>query len=909
MSSQEVSAFTRLARSPIWSLCFPSVMLVEIALMIFKVKELAFALTGSLVGLFTLFVYYAPARRDLRRAERDGYGLTGLMMITVLLWYLSALLVSYTSYLAPFSAVCFGLAVSAAPSAGQALLILLAALLEAGLLYHHPISNVDMTWHLGLHGVVVLTLPRFLTPKRFASLFRPSSSAVVPEDVGPDSFTSHLVPIDAERKAQAQQAPSPLSTSVRPQRQAEEAARPSSTRHSAEHVSMSMQIDPRLSPLSPQTAAPAAPAAPPSQSDSRELDLGLSTRQLQPFEIGAQLDELRVSSDLRRKRPVDFIDSSCELLLGYLARLISAESAVLIWRRSDGDSAVVRWRWTLRGGAHTWSPHPFSMRDPLIASALATTGVRCLSRDEEGWDGALPYYVPGAVQAGGMMAVPICAYEGAPPDGLLCVDRDALTPWTERDRFVAFYVAHKLTIDLDVSHFMKQLVYDSDLSERLLFALQRLHSSRTVSELVRALLDALVVQDSCSWLAVCLARPKGVQVVGSWAAERAPHISEEVYPLGVDYVSESMRLGAPIDVSGEGLLRLMPTQVPELARLAQARVLPLVDTDGERFGAVVLGVMERALLAPPYINTLELVVREATEKLSLINAHDLLREQAMTDGLTQLRNHRTFQLDLEQCLRRADRAGASVGLLLLDIDHFKSINDTYGHPFGDAVLRGVAQHLQAAMREGDLVARYGGEEFAIALDLSQDEDALVAAERARAAVEALVFTAERREEVRVTISLGLSFYPQDASTKDLLIDRADQALYQAKRRGRNRLVVWREVSGEPGLSSGMCTRHPVSVHMGEEELEGAEAPSGERPRGELQGINALITPSRGTPRRAHPDEMSIFNTGENELFQSRARAAEGRAAPSPSPSSPSSPRAPASALISASYDPTSSGDS
>ncbi len=895
MSSQEISAFARFARNPIWSLCFVSVMLVEIVLLIFRVTEPAFALIGTLLGLGVVVIYYTPARRDLRRLEKGGYGLTGLMMITVLLWYQSALWISYTSYLAPLFALCFGLVVSAAPPAGQALLIILAMLLEVGMIYNHPISNVDMSWHLALHIAVVLTLPRVITPKRLASLMRPSSSAVVPEE-GSESFTAHLVPLDEESRARAHVAPSPLSTTARPQREAEEATRPSSTRHSAEYVSMSGQLDPRLSPLPPQTAAPAglsetpAPQAPLSAGESRELDLGLSTRQLQPFEIGVQLDELRVSSDLRRKRPVDFIDGSCELLLGYLARLTSAESAVLIWRRSDGDSAVVRWRWTLRGGARTWSPHPFSMSDPLIARALKSQSVMCLMRDEEGWDGALPYYVPGAVQAGGMMAVPICAYEGAAPDGLLCVDRDSLTPWSEQDRFVAFYVAHKLTLDLDVSHFMKQLVYDSDLSERLLFALQRLHSSRAVGDLVRALLDALVVQDSCTWLAVCLARPKGMQVVGSWGAERAPRISEDVYPLGVDYVSESMRLGVAIDVSGEGLQRLMPMQVPELARLAQARVLPLVDSDGERFGAVVLGVTERGLLAPPYINTLELVVREATEKLSLINAHDLLREQAMTDGLTQLRNHRTFQLDLDQFLRRASRAGASVGLILLDIDHFKSINDTYGHPFGDAVLRGVAQQIKTAMREVDLVARYGGEEFAIALDLSQDEDALIAAERARAAVEGLVFTAESREEVRVTISLGLSFYPHDASSKELLIDRADQALYQAKRRGRNRLVVWRDVSGEPGLSSGMCTRHPVSVLIGAEGLEGAA--DAERSRGELQGLNALITPSRGVPRREEVEEMSIFNTGENELFLSRARVAERRGAAPSSPSSPSSPREP-----------------
>jgi len=189
----------------------------------------------------------------------------------------------------------------------------------------------------------------------------------------------------------------------------------------------------------------------------------------------------------------------------------------------------------------------------------------------------------------------------------------------------------------------------------------------------------------------------------------------------------------------------------------------------------------------------------------------------------------------------------------------------------------VAQSLKGVMREVDLVARYGGEEFAVALELPQDGDAVAAAERARVAVEGLSFVTEGREEVRVTLSVGLSFYPQDAQSKERLIDLADQALYQAKRRGRNRLVVWRDVREEPGLSSGMCTRHPVSAL--------AEADGG---RAEPQGLDALITPSRGLPRR-EAEELSIFDTGEHALLRARALAAEGRAPLGPEGARPAAP--------------------
>ncbi len=897
MSEAPLSRYARVAQHPLWGALFLPFTLLNATLLMLKVTDPVSATLTTLAELGLIALYYAPARRALRRAEELGAGVLGLIIITVTLWYQTALWVSYASYLTPLFALCFGVIVSATTPIQQLLLILLAVLLEVGFIYNYPISNLDMTWHLALHVLCVLTLPRVLTPRRLSQLLTPSSSAVAPEEVTPYSFTEHLVPLNDEERARARRAPSPLSVSSRLARAdtsphaaeapsgegpdegsggaaLEELAqggghslRPSPVSGSGQRVSISSHPDHRLNPLTSQALA--APA------ESRELDLGLSTRQLQPFEISAQVESLQANSELRRKRPIDFIDHSCAVMLDYLAHLLSAESAVLIWRRSDGESAVVRWRWTRRSGRHVWSAHPFSMSDPLLAAALQQPEARCLTLGEEGWDGSLPYYVPGAVRAGGVMTLVIGAGQGVAPDGVLCIDRDSDAPWSHNDRFVAIYIAHKLALDLDVSHFMKQLTYDSDLSERLLFSLKHLHSSRSVEQLVRALLDALIVQDSCVWLAVCLARQEGVQVAGAWTARGPSSVGGQVFALGDDYTSESMRLGVSMRVEGAQLLRLLPFSAPELSRLVVAKVIPLIDPEGERFGAVILGALDRNLLEPPYLNTLELVVSEAAEKLSLINAHDRLREQAMTDGLTQLRNHRTFQSDLDQALGRADRAGGTLGLLLLDIDHFKGINDTYGHPFGDAVLRGVAHSLKGAMREVDLVARYGGEEFAVALDLSQDSDALVAAERARAAVERLSFMSEGGQEVRVTISLGLSFYPQDAHSKEALIDRADQALYQAKRRGRNRLVVWREVREEPGLSSGMCTRHPVSVLA---EPEGGEASA----RAELQGINALITPSRGVPRKEEP-ELSIFNTGEHELLQSRARAADGRLAP-PHPS-------------------------
>ena len=123
----------------------------------------------------------------------------------------------------------------------------------------------------------------------------------------------------------------------------------------------------------------------------------------------------------------------------------------------------------------------------------------------------------------------------------------------------------------------------------------------------------------------------------------------------------------------------------------------------------------------------------------------------------------------------------------MDIDHFKQLNDTYGHPFGDEVLKRVAAILGSAARKVDLAARYGGEEFALLLEDSDGDGGRQIAERVRREIEELVIPNETHGDVRVTISMGLSSYPTDGTDKDELIAHADQALYLAKHNGRNRV--------------------------------------------------------------------------------------------------------------------------
>jgi two-component system cell cycle response regulator len=162
-----------------------------------------------------------------------------------------------------------------------------------------------------------------------------------------------------------------------------------------------------------------------------------------------------------------------------------------------------------------------------------------------------------------------------------------------------------------------------------------------------------------------------------------------------------------------------------------------------------------------------------------------LQSLAVTDGLTGLHNHRAFQDYLEEQFQTAMRNKQPLALILMDVDHFKQYNDTYGHQAGDEVLRQVAQILQTNVREGDFVARYGGEEFVVVLPRTDSESAVAVAERLRRAVESAEWQLRP-----VTGSFGVASIRPDMETRQELIEAADQALYQAKKNGRNRVEVW-----------------------------------------------------------------------------------------------------------------------
>jgi len=208
--------------------------------------------------------------------------------------------------------------------------------------------------------------------------------------------------------------------------------------------------------------------------------------------------------------------------------------------------------------------------------------------------------------------------------------------------------------------------------------------------------------------------------------------------------------------------------------------------------------------------------------LSIANAklYTKTRELSVKDELTQVYNRRHFQQMLQMEWKRAVRFLRDLSLIMIDVDHFKAYNDTFGHLTGDTVLKQIGQILQRNLREVDTVARFGGEEFVLLLPDTDKHGAIAVAEKVRRLVEQHRFTTEDRESTRpITISAGIASYPDDVGEMDDLIDHADIALYRAKEGGRNQVICY----APPTKPKKPTVVHPKSAAKDHGKTVSAEA--------------------------------------------------------------------------------------
>ncbi len=304
----------------------------------------------------------------------------------------------------------------------------------------------------------------------------------------------------------------------------------------------------------------------------------------------------------------------------------------------------------------------------------------------------------------------------------------------------------------------------------------------------------LVVDDSrtqLEWLAGVLAR-EGYEVLrASSGREAIVRVRQE--PL--DLVLLDMILP---DMEGLEVLRMVKAR-PEDQFIPVILLSVKSDLDSKVAG---LRIGADDFLAKPFAEA-ELLARAAA-MLRIKTLQDQLRgtqrkleEQSVTDGLTGLKNRRFFDERLAEEFRRAQRYSDPVSLIMIDLDHFKLVNDRFGHQTGDLVLREAAEKIRASIRDPDICARYGGEEFAVILPKTHLAGALAVAERIWREMGQKVYEprahppGEGAVPLRVTASIGLAFFPaKDITSAELLVKFADDALYQAKKSGRNTICLY-----------------------------------------------------------------------------------------------------------------------
>ena len=241
----------------------------------------------------------------------------------------------------------------------------------------------------------------------------------------------------------------------------------------------------------------------------------------------------------------------------------------------------------------------------------------------------------------------------------------------------------------------------------------------------------------------------------------------------------------------EALNRLTPETEYILSNNDKIGAFPLLSEEGEIIGCIVARSTLEAL-SKRDISYLEQLTRQSAITINRANSYSKILQYATIDALTNLNNRRQFELRLWQEIATTKRQNNPLCAMMIDIDFFKKVNDTYGHASGDAVLRGVASIIKSTLRESDIPSRYGGEEFAVLLPYTHIDEAKIVGERLRKAVESTPVKINDEdsevESISVTISMGLAEFNKEETGEDLF-ERADKALYTAKENGRNRVCI------------------------------------------------------------------------------------------------------------------------
>jgi len=492
--------------------------------------------------------------------------------------------------------------------------------------------------------------------------------------------------------------------------------------------------------------------------------------------------------DLKRRRTVSSLQAIHESLYNVLAvaeRALQPYTVALLWMDASDRFLKVK---ELRSSADHVSEKAIAAGEGFIGAIIKRREPLLLTNLKNGHPGVVYYSRPEAITD--FVGVPV--EEGQHLRGVLVADRKNNAPFDESDVAIMKTIAEEIMRAVQVERIFSSMDQEKFQKERFYQASREFNSTLTVEDVANVTIRAIerLVDPDFASLALLEEQDENIRIAAvRWKGN--PNAEELI---GESYATELGLAGAAIKAKhplphGTARSTSQPIFSPELKiDLAGVKVLPLLWKNAG-VGALVLGSKSEDFLTLDLLEMVRVIADHAASAIANAQMYERMQRMATTDGLTGLNNHRYFQGIFDAALGRAERFGRKVSLLLTDIDHFKTINDTYGHPVGDRVLKRVARILEENARKTDVVARYGGEEFAVLMEETDTAGAHHIAERIREAIAKEPFHCENGL-FNCTVSLGVATYPHDASAKAQIIDAADQALYKAKFQGRNQSVLY-----------------------------------------------------------------------------------------------------------------------
>ena len=474
-------------------------------------------------------------------------------------------------------------------------------------------------------------------------------------------------------------------------------------------------------------------------------------------------------------------------LLALLKEGLDAHGCALLWLSQDNQTYEVI---EIDTDAQSLTHGPFSIRTGTPASVFkGSTNVRLSRGGEHGLH--LPYY-DRHVQARALLAVPI--RQGQNVRGAICIDRVRMAPFSAREEALleAAAMVFGRALESERSHQRS----DQELASlhQLHDIGQQLNQLHNETELAEKSLEAAASIAPFQW--GFLSRYDQVSETHTVLATHGTchGLEGQTFQLGNCLLSLSLKHGCPLPENGliRGPGPYIAQVDPELPALASLMIFPLV-LKREPVGCLVLGSEDAQCFVD--IDRQKQLGALSHQLAALIDNSrytEQIEDLVQHDNLTGLLNHRSFMERFRESFQAAQQQQRTLSLLLFDIDHFKHVNDRYGHPVGDRVLQQLAGLLRDTTGDIERTARYGGEEFALLLEDTSTMAALQLADKIRKQVAQLMFHSDGHDpdSFHVTISIGLATFPAHASDPETLVRRADEALFSAKSRGRNRAVLF-----------------------------------------------------------------------------------------------------------------------